>query len=209
MKTSGICLLILVQFFSLYSMEKLEHKNVSSFIAGRTQLYIACRDKNFDLVKAYIENGANINEANITGKTPLWIASKKNHIGIVQYLILKGASIEEITVIKTVGPYEYRSSVKPLFMMKIGNLSIVRNKLVQKKIKPLLIGFFKKEKNNEAVCILKKLPLGIFKIIYKLAIKNDPVISAINEALKLANSLVATPNEEEDLLTLIRRVCYS
>ena len=60
---------------------------------GDTALIIAIQNREDELMKCLIENGADVNLPSDNGDTPLNIAVAKNRINIVDYLIEKGAKI--------------------------------------------------------------------------------------------------------------------
>ena len=64
---------------------------VDSF--GDTALIIAVQNREDDVMKCLIENGADVNLPGKSGSTPLTIAVSKNRIDIVDYLLEKGANV--------------------------------------------------------------------------------------------------------------------
>ncbi len=60
---------------------------------GDTALIIAIQNREDELMKCLIENGADVNLPNDSGNTPLNIAVEKNRVDIVDYLLQNGARI--------------------------------------------------------------------------------------------------------------------
>jgi ankyrin repeat protein len=81
-----------VKFFSKAGRELVNQKN----IGGATALHIACREKNFEIVKILIENGADVDAADNEGWTPLMRASLSGSQDIVSLLLSKNAQINKI-----------------------------------------------------------------------------------------------------------------
>lgn len=81
-----------VRFFSKAGRSIINQKN----IGGATALHMACREKNFEIVRILIENGADINIVDNEGWTPLMRASMAGDAQIVDFLLTKGATAENI-----------------------------------------------------------------------------------------------------------------
>ena len=61
---------------------------------GRTPLHIAAEKGNMDVVMFLIENGANVNVADVNGNTPLvFIINKAGNLKVIQRLLEKGARV--------------------------------------------------------------------------------------------------------------------
>ena len=61
---------------------------------GRTSLHIAAEKGNMDVVMFLIENGANVNVADVNGNTPLvFIINKAGNLKVIQRLLEKGARV--------------------------------------------------------------------------------------------------------------------
>ena len=56
-------------------------------------LRLLARDDELELVKFFVENGANIDKKHNLGSTPLLVAAHNNNFEVVQYLVEKGAEI--------------------------------------------------------------------------------------------------------------------
>ncbi|GLT42368.1 hypothetical protein SLA2020_163710 [Shorea laevis] len=61
---------------------------------GQTPLHIATTGKSFPVVRYLVENGANVNAADLSGKTPLLYAATLGPKKLVQMLITKGADVK-------------------------------------------------------------------------------------------------------------------
>jgi hypothetical protein len=61
--------------------------------AGTTPLMIASYNRQFEVVKILIENGANVNSRNFIGQTSLIAACMKDDYQLAQYLIENGANV--------------------------------------------------------------------------------------------------------------------
>ena len=73
---------------------------VNSAIDGKTPLHVACMKGHIDVVKALIENGADVNIKDGDIKTGLDIAREKNHLEITELLEL---SVENL--LTTISPF--------------------------------------------------------------------------------------------------------
>lgn len=65
---------------------------VCSAFGNVTPLCTAISKGEFEIVKKFVEYGADVNEKS-NGMTPLMIAARYNNVEILQYLISKGANI--------------------------------------------------------------------------------------------------------------------
>jgi ankyrin repeat protein len=93
-------------------------KNTKSFTDndGNTPLLLASLSGQKDLVKALIDEGADINEKNKYGQTPLIYASRGSHIEIIKLLLSQGADVNK----------KYNQSSTPLTeAMAKGNKEII------------------------------------------------------------------------------------
>lgn len=79
-----------VKFFSKAGSALINKKN----FGGATALHIACRQKNFEIAKFLVENGANVNVADNEGWTPLMRAALAGDKNIVALLLDKGAEVK-------------------------------------------------------------------------------------------------------------------
>eukprot|EP00731_Ephydatia_muelleri_P032474 Em0024g18a len=61
---------------------------------GQGPLYIACSNGHFDIVKALVGAGANVNQTSKMNATPLYVACEKGHLDVVQTLLEGGADVE-------------------------------------------------------------------------------------------------------------------
>ena len=62
------------------------------FSQGNTALFPACRRGHVGIVKAVIQNGANVNHINRAGETPLILACRQSRKGVIKALIENGAN---------------------------------------------------------------------------------------------------------------------
>ena len=63
-------------------------------VVGRTPLHIAAEKGNMDVAMFLIENGANVNVADVNGNTPLvFIINKTGNLKVIQRLLEKGATV--------------------------------------------------------------------------------------------------------------------
>ncbi len=76
-----------VSFFSKAGKITINQKN----LGGATALHLACREKNFEIAKILIENGADINAVDNEGWTPLMRSSLSGSAEIVDLLLKNGA----------------------------------------------------------------------------------------------------------------------
>lgn len=65
-------------------------------VAAATPLCTAISKGEFEIVKKFVEYGADVNEKS-NGLTPLMIAARYNNIQILEYLIAKGANVNAKT----------------------------------------------------------------------------------------------------------------
>ena len=86
---------------------------------GEYLLYIACKQKTFNLVKALILNGADVNKPSKTfGTTPLQIAFKKNDFKTAYLLYRYGANLYYINKPYTARHIEYYDNHKYAYDVK-------------------------------------------------------------------------------------------
>jgi len=71
-----------------------DNKNVVSFYDSVTPLCTAICKGDIDVVRKFIEYGADVNEKS-NGMTPLMIAARYNKVEIIKILIANGAHLEE------------------------------------------------------------------------------------------------------------------
>jgi hypothetical protein len=81
-----------VKFFSKAGRATVNQKNVG----GATALHMACREKNFEIVKILVENEADINATDNEGWTPLMRGALAGDKDIVDLLLVKGAQASSI-----------------------------------------------------------------------------------------------------------------
>jgi len=81
-----------VKFFSKAGRATVNQKN----IGGATALHIACREKNFEIVKILVENEADVNATDNEGWTPLMRGALAGDKDIVDLLLVKGAQASSI-----------------------------------------------------------------------------------------------------------------
>ena len=81
-----------VKFFSKAGRATVNQKNVG----GATALHMACREKNFEVVKILVENEADINAVDNEGWTPLMRGALAGDKDIVDLLLVKGAQASSI-----------------------------------------------------------------------------------------------------------------
>jgi ankyrin repeat protein len=84
-----------VKFFSKAGSSMINKKN----FGGATALHIACRQKNFEIAKFLVENGANVNSTDNEGWTPLMRAALAGDKNIVFLLLDKGAEAKNLNSI--------------------------------------------------------------------------------------------------------------
>jgi len=84
-----------VKFFSKAGVALVNQKN----FGGATSLHIACREKNFEIVKILIDNGADVNVVDNEGWTPLMRAALTGDNDIVNLLLQNGAQANSINSI--------------------------------------------------------------------------------------------------------------
>ncbi|SCY92452.1 ankyrin repeat domain-containing protein [Flavobacterium caeni] len=85
----GACLIA----FSTYSFASTESATESITITDvkPTPLCVAISKGETDLVKKFVEYGADVNEKS-NGMTPLMLAARYNHVEIIKYLLANGAN---------------------------------------------------------------------------------------------------------------------
>ncbi|MES2960824.1 MAG: ankyrin repeat domain-containing protein [Pseudomonadota bacterium] len=81
-----------VKFFSKAGRATVNQKNVG----GATALHMACREKNFEIVKILVENEADVNAVDNEGWTPLMRGALAGDKDIVDLLLIKGAQASSI-----------------------------------------------------------------------------------------------------------------
>ena len=81
-----------VKFFSKAGGATVNQKNVG----GATALHMACREKNFEIVKILVENEADINATDNEGWTPLMRGALAGDKDIVDLLLVKGAQASSV-----------------------------------------------------------------------------------------------------------------
>lgn len=81
-----------VKFFSKAGRATVNQKNVG----GATALHMACREKNFEIVKILVENEADVNSADNEGWTPLMRGALAGDKDIVDLLLVKGAQASSV-----------------------------------------------------------------------------------------------------------------
>lgn len=84
-----------VKFFSKAGRVLVNQKN----LGGATVLHIACREKNFEIAKVLVENGADVNVTDNEGWTPLMRASLAGDVNIVNLLLSKNAQANNLNSI--------------------------------------------------------------------------------------------------------------
>ena len=65
---------------------------------GESQLHVASRNGNLEMVKALIENGADVNSRDSSQNTPLHLACDNGNLEMVMVLLEKGATIDAINI---------------------------------------------------------------------------------------------------------------
>jgi ankyrin repeat protein len=70
------------------------NKNVVEFFDDTTPLIVAISKGDLEVVKKFIEYGANVNEKS-NGMSPLMIAARYNKVEIIKILISKGARLND------------------------------------------------------------------------------------------------------------------
>jgi len=81
-----------VKFFSKAGRATVNQQNVG----GATALHMACREKNFEIVKILVENEADVNAVDNEGWTPLMRGALAGDKDIVDLLLVKGAQASSI-----------------------------------------------------------------------------------------------------------------
>jgi len=81
-----------VKFFSKAGGATVNQKNVG----GATALHMACREKNFEIVKILVENEAEVNATDNEGWTPLMRGALAGDKDIVDLLLVKGAQASSV-----------------------------------------------------------------------------------------------------------------
>jgi ankyrin repeat protein len=81
-----------VKFFSKAGRATVNQKNVG----GATALHMACREKNFEIVRILVENEADVNAVDNEGWTPLMRGALAGDKDIVDLLLVKGAQASSI-----------------------------------------------------------------------------------------------------------------
>jgi hypothetical protein len=81
-----------VKFFSKAGRATVNQKNVG----GATALHMACREKNFEIVKILVENEADVNAVDNEGWTPLMRGALAGEKDIVDLLLAKDAQASSI-----------------------------------------------------------------------------------------------------------------
>src|SRR5210317_578465 len=66
-------------------------KGTMPLFRGNMPLYIASERGHLEIVRLFIEKGANLDKDNEDGETPLWLASRNGHLEVVRLLIEAGA----------------------------------------------------------------------------------------------------------------------
>ncbi|RZJ66134.1 MAG: ankyrin repeat domain-containing protein [Flavobacterium sp.] len=98
MKKSIVYLGIALVSFINVSMANETTTSVSSAkienVYGNTPLCVAISKGDLEVVKKFVEYGADINEKS-NGMTPLMIAARYNNVQITEYLLSKGAKADE------------------------------------------------------------------------------------------------------------------
>ncbi|MEM2056872.1 MAG: ankyrin repeat domain-containing protein [Thermoproteota archaeon] len=56
-------------------------------------LHLASRRGHLEMVKLFVEHGADVNIRNRLGETPIFLACRNNHIDVVHYLIEHGTEV--------------------------------------------------------------------------------------------------------------------
>lgn len=84
--------------FSTVSIAAHENQNTSNpssvAFASSTPLCVAISKGEVELVKKFVEYGADVNEKS-NGMTPLMVAARFNNVEIIKFLIANGANIKE------------------------------------------------------------------------------------------------------------------
>jgi ankyrin repeat protein len=70
------------------------NKNIVEFYDGTTPLSVAISKGDIEVVKKFIEYGADVNEKS-NGMSPLMIAARYNKVEIIRILISKGANVND------------------------------------------------------------------------------------------------------------------
>ncbi|MBU6339023.1 MAG: ankyrin repeat domain-containing protein [Rickettsiales bacterium] len=85
-----------VRFFIKSESATINQKN----LGGATALHLACRNRNPDVVKILLENGADVNAVDAEGWTPLMRASLASDSNIVALLLDSGADVNTLNNFK-------------------------------------------------------------------------------------------------------------
>ena len=99
MKKSIITFAVLLVSFSNVSFASNGNQNqpsntIVSTYNDATPLCVAISKGEIEVVKKFVEYGADINEKS-NGMTPLMVAARFNNVEIIKYLISKGANVKE------------------------------------------------------------------------------------------------------------------
>lgn len=99
MKKSIICLgVVLISFSNVsFASNGNQSNNLSTTLSSygsTTPLCVAISKGEVELVKKFVEYGADIHEKS-NGMTPLMVAARFNNVEIIKFLIAKGANVRE------------------------------------------------------------------------------------------------------------------
>ncbi|MGK4568558.1 ankyrin repeat domain-containing protein [Flavobacterium sp. 3HN19-14] len=98
MRKTIICLAMACMSFTNFALAANSQNAVTASIAKTysegTPLCLAICKGDVEIVKKFIEYGADVNE-NSNGMTPLMYAARYNHVEIMKYLIENGADVKQ------------------------------------------------------------------------------------------------------------------
>ena len=93
-----------------YHVEKRKIDVDTVLLEGRTGLHLAVLDNKIEIVRYFLEKGANVNKAENSGYTPLHLAVARLNVEMVKLLVEKGANINDQNTAQGYSPLHIAAS---------------------------------------------------------------------------------------------------